>query len=253
MSRADGMEEAASTPRTSSERSCATNWGSSGGSKALASQSARRASTSFLPAEGVSNAGQSCTASSGETCPSHVKACRVNALAGLCPSKSNTRRTQPTGGGVPRSARLASKLRPPWSRATTEAHSSASVAKCRSRCSGGELSHASARWATSHGWNAPEDSTPPSLMRISSMNWLFAPMSTLLTIIPLTSSPTWYFFQSAVGTLSFPSFTHPKLKKTPCMAEELVTTPSTLEPTVTSSTGIPPLCLQPSSGRFCRH
>mmetsp|Transcript_50559 Transcript_50559/g.142439 ORF Transcript_50559/g.142439 Transcript_50559/m.142439 type:complete len:395 (+) Transcript_50559:1407-2591(+) len=78
-------------------------------------------------------------------------------------------------------------------------------------------------------------------------------MSTLLTIIPFTSWPTWYFFQSADGQFSLPSFTQPKLKKTPCWADEFVTTPSTLEPTTTFSTGIPSERLHPASGRFCRH
>mmetsp|Transcript_9555 Transcript_9555/g.18350 ORF Transcript_9555/g.18350 Transcript_9555/m.18350 type:complete len:364 (-) Transcript_9555:1704-2795(-) len=41
--------------------------------------------------------------------------------------------------------------------------------------------------------------------------------------------------------------------KTPNSAEEFVTRPVASEPTCTLSTGMPPSCRQPWSGRFCRH
>mmetsp|Transcript_125656 Transcript_125656/g.391274 ORF Transcript_125656/g.391274 Transcript_125656/m.391274 type:complete len:253 (-) Transcript_125656:1537-2295(-) len=147
---ASGSSERANSRSTSSGRVRATAGGSAGGARPSASQSLSSDLTSSGSASPlVRSSGQRRTAASGRIRPSQARASRSTGLPGpFLSSASRISAPSPSGGGEPRSSRLAAKPAPSASRAATEAQRPMSVVRCWSRTSSREASQASACRAT---------------------------------------------------------------------------------------------------------
>mmetsp|Transcript_34305 Transcript_34305/g.79979 ORF Transcript_34305/g.79979 Transcript_34305/m.79979 type:complete len:253 (-) Transcript_34305:5840-6598(-) len=173
--------------------------------------------------------GQSRTASVAEILLSQVRAARNRSVDGFW---SSTRLTSSTlclaVGASPRSCRLASHLSAE-SAVTSLAQRVWMVVRKLFLISAEEAIHRRARSATCLEAARPTDwPFDPTTRRSTN----FRSTLTLFTTMRSIRSPTRYFFQSAWGTLSLPSFSQPKLTYTPNSFEELVTLPLTIDPTV---------------------